>query len=782
MPTLYLGIDGLASVISANGVGTDMLQRPQPTVDFPTTDAPGQSGPGELVDFVLGFLLRQYLVILPLVLLGGMAGVILLVVIPRTYAAQAKIFIGTQKAQFIQQQSLFAEAPIDNAQMDSQIQIVQSPAILESVVQKLKLADDPEFARPSIGLIGRVSQVLAKATPGFTTAEPEADATGTAIATLANRLTVNRVGVSFLIEIGVTSGSPEKSAQIANALGAAYIDDQQQVKRQANQAASVWLQERLQQLSERTAAADRAVLEFKRQNNIVSADGKRIDEQNLIDLNTRLVAARTHTSDVFARLTRIESIIRTWTPNATLDASIADELTNPILTTLRQQYLDLSRKESEYSARYGRDHNAVINIRHKLRELRNSAFDELRRIAAAFKSDYAIANQTQAELEKQLNQVISESQAANKAQGTLRELESRHATYHSLYDSFLQRYTGAIQQESFPLSEGRLVSLASAQETKVKPKPPLVFAVSLMGGIALGVGVGLLRDLRDRVFRTSTQVQSLLQIPCISVVPLLKTSAASHLRRGRLPAKTSEGKTIARDATVLWKAVDSPRSSFAESIRAIRLATHYYGTAPNSQVIGFTSALPNEGKSTIAGAVAQVMAQAGRRVIVVDCDLRIRSLSRRLAPDATVGIIDVISGVRSLEETVWRDSATNLFFLPTVTKGLLYSSEVLEAEPTKRFIDSLRASFDYVIVDLPPLVPIIDARAAAHLVDCMVLVIEWGRTNIDVVRHALDTIPTLRQAVIGAVLNKTNMNRLPQYEVHLASMYRNGYYAKYGLE
>src|SRR5262249_16015790 len=258
------------------------------------------------------------------------------------------------------------------------------------------------------------------------------------------------------------------------------------------------------------------------------------------------------------------------------DASIADELTNPILTTLRQQYLDLSRKESEYSARYGRDHNAVINIRHKLRELRNSAFDELRRRAHAFKSDYPIANQTQAELEKQLNQVISESQAANKAQGTLRELESRHATYHSLYDSFLQRYTGAIQQESFPLSEGRLVSLASAQETKVKPKPPLVFAVSLMGGIALGVGVGFLRDLRDRVFRTSTQVQSLLQIPCISVVPLLKTSSASHLRRSRLPAKTSEGKTIARDATVLWKAVDSPRSSFAESIRAIRLATHYY--------------------------------------------------------------------------------------------------------------------------------------------------------------------------------------------------------------
>ena len=98
-------------------------------------------------------------------------------------------------------------------------------------------------------------------------------------------------------------------------------------------------------------------------------------------------------------------------------------------------------------------------------------------------------------------------------------------------------------------------------------------------------------------------------------------------------------------------------------------------------MIGFTSAVPNEGKSTIAAAVAQLAAQAGGRVIIVDCDLRIASLSRRLAPGATVGIVDVISGARSLEETVWRDPATNLFFLPAVTrKTPLFSSEVLESE------------------------------------------------------------------------------------------------------
>ena len=110
------------------------------------------------------------------------------------------------------------------------------------------------------------------------------------------------------------------------------------------------------------------------------------------------------------------------------------------------------------------------------------------------------------------------------------------------------------------------------------------------------------------------------------------------------------------------------------------------------------------------------------------------------------------------------------------------SSEILGSEPVKRLIDRLRASFDLVIVDLPPLVPIVDAKAAAHLVDCMVLVIEWGQTKIDVVQHVLDTAPQLQQAIIGAVLNKTNMDRVPLYDVQYKSMYKNEYYARYALE
>ena len=301
-----------------------------------------------------------------------------------------------------------------------------------------------------------------------------------------------------------------------------------------------------------------------------------------------------------------------------------------------------------------------------------------------------------------------------------------------------------------------------------------------MGGIALGAGIGLLRDLMDRVFRTGAQVQSLLQMPCIALVPLLKESAPTQLGlKQQVPTKAFGQKTIARDSSVFWRVIDSPLSSFAESIRSIKLATNLNITDRPNRVIGFTSSLPNEGKSTVAAALAHATAQAGSRVIIVDCNLRNPSLSRRLAPNATVGIADVISGARSLEETVWRYPANNLFFLPAVNGAPLFG-DMLGTEPAKRLFDKLRASFDFVIVDLPPLAPVVDVRAAAHLVDCMIMVIEWGRTKIDVVLEALNAAPNVHDAVIGAVLNKTDMNQIHRYDAHCGSLYKNKDYARNG--
>jgi capsular exopolysaccharide synthesis family protein len=287
----------------------------------------------------------------------------------------------------------------------------------------------------------------------------------------------------------------------------------------------------------------------------------------------------------------------------------------------------------------------------------------------------------------------------------------------------------------------------------------------------------------DRVFRTAAQVEATLHLPCLSLVPLLtgNTEPKPASRERDLADKGLPPRTIVRRSGAYWAATEAPLSRFAESIRAIKLAIDLNVTNTSNKVVGITSSLPNEGKSTIAAALAQLMAHAGMRVILVDCDLRNPSLSRTLAPNAPAGMIEVIFGRCPLEEVIWRDPKTNLAFIPAVKKKpIFHTSEILSAAPTKKLIDSLRATYDYVVVDLPPLAPIVDVRATAPLIDCFVLAIEWGRTKTDVVQHALHTAPNLHDALIGAVLNKTDMQAIRRYDNYHNDYYSNKHYARYG--
>src|SRR5262249_50598571 len=162
--------------------------------------------------------------------------------------------------------------------------------------------------------------------------------------------------------------------------------------------------------------------------------------------------------------------------------------------------------------------------------------------------------------------------------------------------------------------------------------------------------------------------------------------------------------------------------------------------------IAFTSTLPNEGKSTVAAGVAQVIAQSGSSVILVDCDLRNPSLSVSLAPNADFGLVDVISGKMALGDAIWTDPATKLAFLPAMAMAkprLAQTNEILASDATKRLFDNLRLSYDYVVVDLSPLAPVADVRATTNLVDSYVFVVEWGRTNTSTVQRTLRNAPSI---------------------------------------
>jgi len=751
-----------------------MLQKSQTSdgVGYAPLDGVQSGGLHEMLTFAVGFLRRQYQVIAFATALALAAGIIYLRVTPPIFNASATVLIDRQKSSF--QQGLLTEAPVDSSAVESQLEVLRSKAIAAGVIKSLQLASDPEFVGTA-GWFGRLL-VLTKSDSGPPDSQSSSDPTDAIIDAFERRLTVGRVGISWVLEIGFSSNKPERAAQIANAIANAYVVDQLEAKYQANRTASEWLQGRLQELGEQSSAAQRAVEAFKEQNNIITADGKPVDEQKVVDLNSRLVAARTQTSDSLARLNRLQAIISAGSNDATLDAAVSEIANTPIITALRQQYLELSRREAEWAGRFGRDHLAVVSLRTRMQEVRTSMLDELRRFAETSRNDYEVLKQRQEETEKQLAQAVGQSQTTGQAQVILRGLESKATGYRNLYDSFLQHYMGSAQQETFPIAEARILSPASTPLSKSKPKSMLVLALSLFGGVGLGVGLGMLRELTDRVFRTGEQLESQLQTPCLALVPFLKAGQAKQLPRGSIDKNGST-----RESSVFRTVIDAPLSSFTEAIRAIKLAVDLHTGSRSGKVIGFTSALPNEGKSTISASLAALITQVGGRVILVDCDLRNPSLSRMISPDASVGIVDVISGRISKEEAIWRDVETKISFFPAVKKTpIFHTSEVLASEAMRKLFDELRVEYDYVIVDLPPLVPIIDVRATTHLVDSYMLVVEWGRTNTDVVEQALRTSPRIYEALIGVVLNKTDLSSMKRYDSPHGALYGNAQFARYG--
>jgi len=175
------------------------------------------------------------------------------------------------------------------------------------------------------------------------------------------------------------------------------------------------------------------------------------------------------------------------------------------------------------------------------------------------------------------------------------------------------------------------------------------------------------------------------------------------------------------------------------------------------------------------------MAHSGSKSILIDGDFRNPRLSRELAPSASAGLIELLSGKASFDDVIWMDPSTQLAFLPTVMKTrIAHTSDLLASDATKKLFEVLREKYDYVVVDLSPLAPVVDVRATTGLIDSYVFVIEWGRTKIELVEHALGAARGVYDSLLGVVLNKANTDTLNRYESYRGNYYYKRYYARYG--
>jgi succinoglycan biosynthesis transport protein ExoP len=729
-----------------------------------------EPSPAELLTSFVD-LVRRQLPLMAIVIACALAlGLVYLVTSPARYTATGTMVIDTRKVQLFQQQSVLGDIAIDAGTVETQVQILRSENISLAVIKDLRLTDDPEFVGRGGGLVGTMMGFVADLF-GAEEAKSEFELTRKALEKFEAERTIKRLGLTYAMELSFRSLSPDKAASIANAIADAYIVDQLEAKYQATKRASLWLQDRIKELRTQASAAERAVIEYKEKNNIVDTGGRLISEQQLAEVNSQLILARASTAEAKARLDRINDILRQEIPNE----SVADALKNETIIKLRGQYVDMAGREANWSEKYGRNHLAAINLRNQMQEIRRSISAELGRIQQAYQSDYEIAQARESSIKNSLANVVSETQSTNQAQVALRELESNAQTYRAMYDSFLQRYMEAVQQQSFPITEARLISPASRPLKKSDPKSTIVLAVSLAGGLVLAFGGAYLRELSDRVFRTSSQIEDALQVNCLAVVPAIKAGKA---RRPDGPAGEA---AVSRAEPMMAHVVDQPFSRFAEAIRSLKVAADVNGVIKSNAVIGVTSAMPGEGKSTIAANFAQLIAHAGGRVLLIDGDLRNPSTTRALIREARPGLVEVVAGKLALSDALVRDGSTGLSFLPAgATSKLLHTNEILASAAMRRLIDEARAAFDYVVVDFPPLAPVVDVRATTGFVDCYLFVVEWGKTRTDVVEHALAGARQVYDRLLGVVLNKADTQMIGRYEHYHGNYYYRKHYARYG--
>ncbi len=592
--------------------------------------------PADLLESFVHFWRQQRRVIFITVLLALGLGTAYLLVAQPSYTAVATMLIDARKSSFLQDKPATSEVTLDTAAVESQLIVLKSDNVALAVINKLRLADDPEFVRPNSSF-GWVSQRYRTATANIReflrdrfgwelpkqteeAAPPSTEfmALRAALDIFKSRLEIKRETLSFVIEVGFRSHDPEKAARIANAIVESYIVDQLDAKYKATLVASNWLDDRMRELRTQASAAEQAVVDYQREHKLIDAAGKSASGQRVAELNSQLIIARTQAAEARARLDRVQAVLSEDTSGA-VDGTVADTLKNDVITRLRGQYLDLSRKETEWSAKYGATHLAVVSLRKQMADTRAAIADELRRVAETYKSDFEIAKQRSNSAQREYDAAVGQAEQSNQAQVILSDLESKSKTYRLLYENFLQRYTDSVQQQSFPIPEAHLISPASRPLQKSSPKTFVVLLLSIGIGMIVGFIVGVIRDLWDRVFRTTEQAEKILRTPCIALVPYVDTprtipalpvdkfrieqtvppkptesvayeseregqgkslNRAARRHRRRAAQSTTKGvanqvepvtdvpslspRTFAHDRRPFWRSVDSPFTRFAE--------------------------------------------------------------------------------------------------------------------------------------------------------------------------------------------------------------------------
>ena len=697
-------------------------------------------------------LLRHRLTLLVFALVGLFAAILISLVQTPIYRVRTSLEI--QSANFLEIKSPDSNSSGNYASAESyvetQVKLLQSESLIEHVIEKMKLHKE----RPTT-LWGHIAWGVQRLLPFSGTARlPEKEQL---IRQIERNLTVQTSGNSRLLEVLYESPDPKIAADFANTLVSEFIELTQEERWKAAQGTAEWLTSHLDQMKSQLEASEAQLQDYARTSGLsITSEKESLAENRLKQLQDELSKAQADRISTQAKFEEARKKSADSLPEILDDANMREE---------RQKLAELRRQYAELSTTLTPAHPRVQRVQAQIVELQAQIQKERTNVLGRISNEYAAARLRESLLseahENQEKLVADQSSKAIHYDTLKRDVDSNRR----LYETMLQRVKEASLTAAMRDSNVIVIDRARPPLLPYRPSLPMNSAIGLLSGVFLGFAFVLLRERLDRRISAPGDAQVYLDLPELGVIPLdgepavswpntkllhLHRSARAPLPAAVKPAANGEGPELAT-----WKRKPSLIAECARTTLTSILLPTQDGDQP--QVVVLTSPNMGDGKTTVACNLSIAMAEIGRKVLLMDGDLRRPRLHKVFHEGNTWGLSDLLWSETPLDSIpithlVRRTEVSGLSLLPGGSCGvpptnLFYSPRM------SRLLARLRREFDMIMIDAPPMIHLADARVLGRLADGVILVVRAGQTTTESARFAIQRFTEDGTRVLGTVLN-----------------------------
>ncbi|MEZ4223824.1 MAG: polysaccharide biosynthesis tyrosine autokinase [Polyangiaceae bacterium] len=643
---------------------------------------------------------------------------------------------------------------------ETQYRILKSGRVANAVVRQLGLHRDAAFLRNS---------------PQSETPAPMEVPVEAAADILLTRLEIEPEKQSRLVTVAVQDANPERAQRLVAAVIETYREQNLDNVLASTTSAVDWLEGQLKKLKKELEADEFALHDYKKQKNILSLSLD--DQSNMLrgemgKLNELLTEVRAKRENIDSRRQELRKINLSDPTN--LPAS--ELLESQLLQALRTAYVESIRdRDSLLASGKGKEHPSVAAANAKVEINRKALAGEVKNILGSVEKEYRAVTRESGGLKRLYDSANKRALELNLMEIEYNRLKRAKENTERLYSVIQDRTKESDLTRMMRVNNIHVVDEARVPKAPIKPSVPLNLAMGLIVGLVLGVGASLGKEVLDRSIKSPDDLEKDLHVAFLGLLPALSGETAQgpgqKKRRRRRGSRTAPVALTGRPELVVH---DQPTSGIAEAARSLRTNLLFMSPDKPYKTLLVTSAAPMEGKTTVASCIAVAMAQAGQKVVIVDCDMRRPRLHKIFDKTNDVGLTSALLDIDAIDDGLKETVVPNLSVLSC---GPIppNPAELLHSEAFSRVLHELQERFDRVVIDSPPLVPVTDATILSTRVDGTVFVVRAGKTSKEFGKRAVRSIRGVGGNLVGAVLNAVHADR-PGYNYYYQYYYyRQGY-------